>query len=211
MTTKTDIANRALAFLGESAILDIADTTTKHSRLCNQLIDPAIDETLRLHRWNCATARATLSATDAPNHGFAYAYQLPGDFLRLLELNGEAFTGSEEYLEIEEGQRLLSNSATAEIRYIKRIDPSGFDPLLAKVVALQLAMDLAVPLTANLQLQGQVASLYARAMGKAAKTDAVETGSREGRTMARLLQNSPLIRSRGRRRGYDPERFILPD
>lgn len=208
--TKTELANLALAFIGESAILNIEDTTSKASRLCRQFVDSAIDETLRCHRWNCATSRATLSATTAPEHGFTYAYQLPGDFLRLLELNGEAFTGSETNLEIEEGKRLLSYTSTAEIRYIKRIDPSGFDPLLAKAVALQLAMDIAVPLTANLQLQGQVATLHARAIGKAQKMDAIETGSREGNMMARLIANSPLIQSRGRRRGYDPTRYTLP-
>jgi hypothetical protein len=29
--------------------------------------------------------------------------------------------------------------------------------------------------------------------------------------MARILNNSPLIRARGRRRGYDPERYVLPE
>lgn len=197
MTTTTQLANRALAYLGEAAITDITDTTVKHARVCNEFIDQVIDEHLRTHRWNCAISRATLSqlSTD-PNHGFTSAYQLPADFLRLLEVNGEQFDGSDEFLEIEEGQRLLSNSSSAQIRYVKRIGVSEFDPLLAKAVALGLAMEIAVPLTANLELQGQIATLHARALSKARSVDAVETGSRENRPLERLLQNSPLRLSR---------------
>jgi hypothetical protein len=212
MTTVTALANRALPHLGEAAITDITDTTSKLARVCNEFAQQVIDETLRTHLWNCAIARATLAElTDAPNHGFEHAFQLPADFLRLLEVNGEQFDGSDEYLEIEEGQRLLTNQSEAKIRYVKRITVPEFDPLLAKAVALALAVEIAVPLSANLQLQGQLATLHARALSQARKIDAVETSSRENRPMARILNNSPLIRARGRRRGYDPERYVLPE
>jgi len=197
MTTRTALANRALAYLGESSISDIADTTSKHARLCNEFVDQVIDEHLREHRWNCAISRATLSElTTAPNHGFDRAFQLPADFIRLLEVNGEQFDGSDEFLEIEEGQRLIIDADQAEIRYVKRIGVAEFDPLLAKACSLGLAVEIAVGLTANLELQGQLATLHARALSKARMTDAVETNSREGRPMDRLLMNSPLRQSR---------------
>jgi len=223
MTDNTALANRALAHLGESAITDIADTTSKHARICNEFVQQVIDEHLREHRWNCAIARATLSELEtAPNHGFTNAFQLPSDFLRLLELNGEQFNGSDEFLEIEEGQRLLTDQSTAYIRYVKRITVPEFDPMLAKAVALGLAVEIAIPLTANLQLQGQLATLHARAITRAKSVDAVETGSRENRPMDRILANSPLRQSRfqnrlGRRTDYStittPEEtdIVVPD
>lgn len=197
MTTKTQLANRALAYLGEAAISDIADVTSKPARVCNEIVDGVIDEHLREHRWNCAISRATLAElVAAPNHGFERAFQLPADFLRLLEVNGEQFDGSDEYLEIEDNQRLLTNQSEAKVRYVRRIGVAEFDPMLAKAVALGLAVEIAVPLTANLPLQGQVATLHARALSKAKAVDAVETGSRENRPMARILDNSPLRNSR---------------
>jgi hypothetical protein len=197
MTTRTALANRALAYLGEAAISDITDTTSKAARVCNEIVDQVIDEHLREHRWNCAISRATLAElTTVPNHGFERAFQLPSDFLRLLEVNGAQFDGSDEYLEIEDNQRLLTNESEAKVRYVRRIGVAEFDPMLAKAVALGLAVEIAVPLTANLQLEGQVATLHARALSKAKGVDAVETGSRENRPMARILDNSPLRNSR---------------
>lgn len=211
MTTRTALANRALAHLGEEGISDIDDTTSTKARICKEFVGDVIDEVLRMHRWNCAIDRQTLSQlSEAPNHGYDYAYQLPGDCLRLLELNGEQVDGSTEFLEIESGERLLTDEDTAEIRYIKRIDVHEFDPLLAKAVALALAVEIAIPLTKDSKKREALEGAFLRAIGRAAKVDALETGSRENGTLNRLLANSPLIRSRGFRSNPDPLRYRLP-
>lgn len=192
----TEIANYALAHLGEPKISSIDDTNSVAARVCKQFLPQVIDEELRLHRWNCATKRATLSRlASAPNHHYTYAYALPTAFLRLLELNGEPSTNSDEFFEIEE-KKISTNAATAEIRYIARIDCSAFDPLLTKAVAASLAAVIAVPLTSKLELQSQCVNLYTRAISRARQVDAVEVGTREGRPMERLMSQSRLIQSR---------------
>lgn len=197
MITHTDLANYALAHLGESAISTIDDPASKAARVCRKFILPSIDEVLRSHRWNCATKRVALSASASPPvHGYRKAYALPADFVRLLEVNGEQWTGSEEFFEIEDGF-LLGDFSAAEIRYIARIEVARFDALLTEAIALKLATKVAVPLTANLNLQGQCAALYDRAVSRARQVDAIETGNRENRPLARILAQSPLLRSRG--------------
>lgn len=211
MTTNTQLANRALAHIGEMAISDIEDTESKAARTCNEFIQSVIDETLREHRWNCAIARVTLSELETPpNHGFDHAYQLPADFMRLLEVNGEQYDGSDEFFEIEEGGRLLSHESVAEIRYVKRITVDAFDPLLAKTVAAALAAEICIPMTLNVQMREQCEALKQRAISRAQKIDAIEVGSREGRPLQRLRENSPLIRSRQASRLRDPLRYYLP-
>jgi len=212
MTTNTDLANRALAHIGDMPISDINDVENKAARTCNAFVQAVIDETLREHRWNCAISRATLSELSTPpKFGFSHAFQLPADFLRLLEVNGEQFDGSDEYFEIEEGKRLLTYGSTAQIRYIKRIGVSEFDPLLAKAVAAALAAEICIPLSRDTQMQAQLEVLKRRAIMRAQQIDAIEVGSREVRPMARLLANSPLIQSRfGGRRYRDPLRYYLP-
>lgn len=197
MTTRTELATRALAHIGEQGIADIDDAEQKQARVCKEFAQQVIDETLRAHRWNCAIARATLSElSEAPNHGFDHAYQLPSDFIRLLEVNGEQWQGSSEFHEIEAEQRLLTDEESADIRYIQRIDVPAMDPLLKKVVALALAVEIALPLTQNANLREALEGALARAMAKAMKVDAIETGSRENRPLQRLLENSPLRLSR---------------
>lgn len=200
MTTKTDLANYALAHLGEPEIADISGTD-QVSRLCNRFMDQAIDETLRAHRWNCATKRATLSQlAAAPEHGLDHQYQLPGDFLRLLEVNGEAWEGSDEFFEVETGKVLVTDADEAEVRYIAQIEVSAMDPLLKEVIALKLAAKLAMPRKGRNEVQAQLVQLTRLAMRKAARADAVETKGREGRGIQRILANSPLVRSRFRGR-----------
>jgi len=58
MTTNTDLANAALALLGEVVITSIDDTTSKPARTCKLFVADAIGEVLQLGRWNKATKRA---------------------------------------------------------------------------------------------------------------------------------------------------------
>lgn len=206
MNTTTDLANYALAHLGEPQITDIEGGGTVES-LCLRFVQDTIDEVIRSHRWNCATDRATLTQLSAgPNHGLTYAYQLPASFLRLMEVNGEAWEGSDQFFEIENSERLLTDQSVVKIRYLKRIGVTDMDPLLGEAVALKLASKLAVPITAKLEQQTQMLGLYDRCIRKAASVDALETKGKEGREMERIISNSPLVRSRFRGR-YSQTRF----
>ena len=87
------LCNAALARLGEARIVDLLDDNVA-ARACHAMLPIARAEVLRSHRWNFATARATLAALgEAPAFGYARAYGLPADNLRVLEVNGVSGTG----------------------------------------------------------------------------------------------------------------------
>jgi hypothetical protein len=197
MTTKTDLANYALAHIGLQRITDITDTDSPTAVVCNEFVDQVIDEVIRSHPWNCTVKMETLSEISGdPGFGWSNQFQMPGDVIRLLEVNGKDFGNSDELYEIKNGKVLLTDYSTMEIRYAARIDVNDMDPLLAEACALKLASKIIAPLSANLNLQQQVAVMYERVLSRAKQCDAVESGSRQNRPIDRMFQQSILQRSR---------------
>lgn len=202
MTTKTDLANYALAHVGLQTITDIDDEENPTAVTCKQFIDQVIDEGLRSHRWNCSIMESGLSALSPdPSDEWSYRYQMPGDSLRLLDVNDRPYTGSNEYFEIRNGGELFSNESPVRITYVARIGVNDMDPLLAEACALKLASKIVVPLSAALPLQQQMIVLYEACLSRAKQVDAVETGSRENRPLARMMSQSILLNSYYRRGG----------
>jgi hypothetical protein len=98
----------------------------------------------RPHWWRFARSRVELSQnTTDPDFEWAYAYDLPNDFLRMwLKPYEDNNTGHDNtrYTYSMEGTQLLSDETTMKIRYIKRVtDVPTFDPLFVEVLVLQLA------------------------------------------------------------------------
>lgn len=200
MNTRTDVANAALAYLGEMRISDIDDPDSQAARTCKQFLADTIDEILRTHPWSCAIRLATLTEiTTNPDWGYEKAFQLPPDCLRLLQINGQEPGPSQQYYDIQ-GSLLLSNWKEAHIRYVKRIDVPEFDALLAKAIALQLAMKICIPLSLNMNNLQLCSQLFQSAIGEAKRANAIEKTTNANRQWGRMMGTSPLVNCRNR--GY---------
>ncbi|MHB8108275.1 MAG: hypothetical protein ACYDH4_12765 [Candidatus Cryosericum sp.] len=140
MASNTELANLALGKLGAKRINDLDTDTTIEADECRTHFTQLRDTLLRSHLWRFAKARATLSeSVTAPAFGFAHAYNLPADFLRLYPYT---FVEGAYVLE---GSQLLTNDTTCEIIYIRRVeDPTLFDPLFVSVFVLELAIALSM-------------------------------------------------------------------
>ena len=125
--TKTLLANIALGKLGASRITSLDERSPVAEKL-REMWDVTRDSILRRREWNFALKRATLSAlATAPAFGYTYQYQLPTDYIRAVEFNAQAAGTSQALFEIE-GDKLLTNDATAELRYVYRNeDVSSWD------------------------------------------------------------------------------------
>lgn len=140
--TELDLANAALGLIGEAPLSSFSDdrpaATAIQSRLPNLR-----DALLRSHPWNFAVTRAQLSRlAAAPDFGFAHAYMLPDDYLRLMAVND----GRDNFqIERFSAMRVLLSDADAiDLRYIARItSPGGWDALFYEAMAAILALDLA--------------------------------------------------------------------
>jgi hypothetical protein len=194
VTSETEICNLALGHLGEARITSLEEDSTS-ARACSLHYEATRDAVLRSHRWNFAQARAQLPRLQFnPPFGWDAAYQLPGDCLRVLEVNGTECGDvlSEPY--IIEGRAILINAGEVRLVYVRRIeDPLQFDSLFIEAFALKLAIALSETIRGTTGKTEQLFLLYDRVTAPLSRrVDANEGRRRKGV----LPMNSPFVRSR---------------
>lgn len=148
-TSAVEICNLALDQLKQEPASDISSPSTKVETICARHYDQTRREVLRKHPWNFAIKRAQLTKdATAPTFGYAQAYNLPNDWIRLVTIGDDSVDEIRDRYEIENGQILgsdldSSTANTINIRYIYDVtNVTEFDPLFLKVLYLQLAINM---------------------------------------------------------------------
>lgn len=173
MATPVSICSNALLKLGSRAISsfnDGSDTAT----LCANIYPEARDSLLRMSPWNFATKRVGLAAeTTAPAWGYTYSHTLPGDYIRLIEVEDNL-----EYT-IENG-RILSYETPLSIVYIYRnVDVATWDSMFVELLTQKMVAELAYAVTRS-DSKAQAEMQKFAALAKYARTtDAMETPQAE--------------------------------
>jgi hypothetical protein len=155
-TTEVDICNLALARLGQDPITSIESPTTKAEDTC-ALHYPMTRRALlrgpRVYNFAKKYAQITVDATVTPAFGFANAYRLPIDFLRLLALGDVTVNGDvpAQLFDIV-GLHIFTNQQddddTVNIYYIKdETVVALWDAIFVKLIRLELAKDMAYAFT----------------------------------------------------------------
>ncbi len=136
------ICNMMLDLLNQPSITQLSSPETATEKLCARWYDQVRRTTLRKHTWNFALKRISLAAlSEAPVSDYSAQFQLPSDFLRILDI-GERNAQEVDY-EIENGNLLLNAEGPVYIRYVYNIETvSQFDPLFIEVFAAELALKL---------------------------------------------------------------------
>lgn len=170
MASDIDIVNAALSKLGERRILNFADKSPA-GRIAARTYPDLRDAMLREFPWNFATTRAALSAsTEAPAFGFAFAYPLPADLLRLIEVSNV----DEEKWRNESGEIVTDKTAPLNIRYVARVLEGQMDATFREVLATRLALAWAESLSGTTSLTQELGVLYRNALQVARGTDGHE-------------------------------------
>jgi hypothetical protein len=176
---ETTIVNLALAKLGVSPIMALTDDS-KQAQFAKRFYEQTRDDVLQGHRWNFAMKRATLNKLALPpEFEWSYAYQLPVDCLRVVQLNGWEPTERPGQYSIE-GRSLLANEEAAEIRYVGKVtETTLYHPLFVDALATKLASVLAGPLTGSRDLPSALLKDFAFITGPQARlADAFENWMR---------------------------------
>lgn len=160
-STPAGLCNLALGLVGHrDPIGSLAEATTA-AQACDVAYPHCRDLVLEAHPWRWATRRAVLAVlADAERGGYAYAYALPADFVRMGSgIYAEENRGS---LETEAGRVpfqlegdatagrvLVTDRADAELPYVARIEdlarwPAGVQDALVWLLASRLAYSVAV-------------------------------------------------------------------
>lgn len=182
--SKVQISNMALAKAGSSqaiAALEFAEgaNVPNEARLCLLYWDLAFEAAARSHNWNCLTKRADISGnlTVSPAWGYAYAYQLPADYLGWLTLEDRAV----EYKKV--GRTIHTDETTITIEYVARTEDTDlFDPLFVEALVYRLAAHLVPALQGeNALAKEQELRLWHErvTLPEARFADSAESGSEE--------------------------------
>lgn len=182
MASQVDILNRALIKLGAAQITSITDNT-KAARVLSGLWDTVRKAELTRRFWYFALSRASLAALGtAPAWGFNTQFQLPTDFLKIMQVNDTFIapglvdyrSGDDSAYSIE-GSKLLTNFATPlKIRYVMDVtDTSLFDPLFCEVMASKIAYEACYAITQSRDGQNAAMTDYKGAIKEAAISNAI--------------------------------------
>jgi hypothetical protein len=156
MASQTAICNQALIQVGHDTLADVDDSTPRGRKLLAAW-PIVLDALLAAHAWGFATRRVALqqSAT-VPVWGYDYAYQLPSDCLRLLEVYPDSA------YQLESGQ-ILSDEDEMSIKYVCRVTQTGlFSPLFALALADALAVQVCYGLEGSAQKRAALEKIAAK-------------------------------------------------
>jgi len=193
-----DIYNQALVAIGVDPIF--AFSGTEKPNTIGKFLYPILrDQEQAKFLWNCCIERTELAAsTETPAYGYANKVPLPGDLLRLLEVESTRLVpsiqsvGNLDYGAYKvEGRFILVNEAPINIKYIKRVeDPTQFSILFIAALAARIAAELAIPLRQDQALYDTMMNKYKDISATARFSDATEDAPTR-------LDSDDLLVSRG--------------
>lgn len=183
MASQVEICNRALTKLGANRITSLSESN-KQARALSACWDTVRKAELSRRYWNFALARTSVASLGtSPAWGFSHQYQLPNDYLKLVQVNDiYVAPGMVDYRQSDdsawtvEGQAILCDfDAPLKLRYVKDITDTGlFHPLFVEVMACKLAYEICYEITQSRDGQRQAQEDYKLALKDAALSNAIE-------------------------------------
>jgi hypothetical protein len=142
-----ELCSSALIKLGADGISSFDDGSAE-ARVAARLYPIARDALLCAHPWSFATAHARLARLALePTTDFAYAYQLPIDFLRALSAGDEGRVRGLPYQIV--NRQLHTDAEEVVLRYLFRPSEGDFPALFVATLVARLAAEFCLPLTEN--------------------------------------------------------------
>tara|TARA_R110002096_G_scaffold58166_2_gene146820 strand:- start:1351 stop:1941 length:591 start_codon:yes stop_codon:yes gene_type:complete len=180
MASEVQIAKLALQHIGDR--FDISDLTesTPEAEQVNLIFVDTRDALLRQHPWNFAKKYATPAALTATVPGnWDYAYIYPTDAVRVLGVIDPLETGVAIKFEVARNENnakvILTDQVDAEFYYTAKItDSTQFDPEFTMALSYKLAAKLAMPLTGERAIAGDMDTLATNTINSAWETDSNE-------------------------------------
>lgn len=180
------IANVALMRLGASQINTLTDNNER-ARVMNSLYEQLRRSELRKRRWRFSITRTSLAAlSTAPDSDYARQFQLPNDYLRLLEggdliqvadLTDYRYFSNALY-SVEGGKVLTSLGAPLHIRYIRDVtDTALWDVAFDEYFGCCLAVAACARITESTAKMADLMAERKTALIGARAANAMETAS----------------------------------
>lgn len=202
MANKIEIINFALRLIKQSPIVDEADQNER-ARVASDMYEMTRQTIFAACDWHCLRHRRKLTQdSEPPDFGFKYRYLLPVNCLRVVAVQHEQDGFFIPYADglfpddlpydltyTVERDYLLSNSPECYLLYLTdEQDVTKYDALLVNAFAYLLALNMAIPLSADSTLTTALENKYAYFL-KTAK-------AKNGLTMAYPAYTTPFVQRR---------------
>jgi hypothetical protein len=177
MASAVDICNLALAHIGDEATvssIDPADGSAQAS-LCARFYPIARDALFAKFAWSWAQKRATLAELTTAPAEWGFAYALPADYNRALEVIDASGQRVDYVVEVDEDgvSAIYTNLEDAVLRYVANVtDTSKFSPLFVSALSWLLASYLAGPITKDMKIKESAYKVHAFELSEAMAADA---------------------------------------
>lgn len=193
MSTKLEVANMALSYLGDAFITadDLTNPSTVHAQLVVNVLDITLDDFLAEHDWDFSTVWSStltaLSGVSSPDYPFYF--DLPNGSTPVLNPDPYCLlvraTDKDDAQEpwVVEGRRLgmfVSNSV--RIKYRSRPSITAWTPAAAVAVSYNIAAKIAYPITESQSVTDQMKKLYEFELRRARSQDGFQAPARATRT-----------------------------
>lgn len=168
MASQIQIINVALSRIGANEIQSLS-TNSAEQKLAVIFWDVARQACLRDHPWNFALKDSQLNKVDGyVPYEYQYAYQLPADFIRLIQFYGNPTFKVQ-------GKRILTNEDVCKIKYVADVqDTLQWDASFTDLLAQRLAFDMAYALTKSQATADTMWSIYQQKLKTARHIDGTE-------------------------------------
>lgn len=184
MLSRTQVINNALRAISANLVAD-PDEDTESARQAKGVYEQTVRAELENHAWFFAKGQASLAqSAAAPVFKFARAFQVPADFVRLVELQDRWVFSIIRGVDTDpvppyemQGRSILTDfGAPLRITYLRDLsdDPTLWSPLFAEVVSAALAIALAMPLTKSEGMVSLAEKLYQKALRRAKTANAIQ-------------------------------------
>lgn len=188
-TTKFTISTQALLKVGGTPITSF-DGTDRQSIVCSNMYEDTKKSLLFYTFWNFATQKVELAAlSETPvDKTYAFAYQLPGDYVRVKGIFNKNGQKSEDF-SIEKN-KVFANFSPINLEYIQEKVEADFPPFFTEVLIAKLAYEICEAVTGVGTLQDRLVRDYETKLKQARVVDGQENPPRS------IIDEGRLIRAR---------------
>ena len=174
--TAITLCSKALTKIGAKSITSFEEDTAE-AEVANQLYEPTLQNLLASYPWRFALKQKNLARlTNTPVSDYQYAYQLPGDCVRVLSAGQNIKSSGLDYKIV--GQSLHTNAENVILNYICRPEEDDFPAFFKEALIGKLATEFCLPLTES-----------------TTRTDYVKKMSETSISSARLIDSQQNINS----------------
>jgi len=171
MATKLSIWKRALNKIGEAPVTSLTENSV-NQRILDANYDDDRKAVLEMHSWKFARVLVELAATTVPAFGYDAAYQLPTDFIKIVEFNNTDPEYREKCPFDIVGDQLHTNEDFAKIKYIKDSTSEGdFSAGFVDALATYIARNIVYTRTKSQPLMERMDAMFDKSLAAAKRAD----------------------------------------